>query len=797
MKPPEDPSACQCPSTSIPYDPPGEVLTTDHLRVEPSMDDGRPMLNNYIRYSKIGGGQHGEVYLCHKVNTRYPVNHPERRLAVAMKSVKRENPRAEQFKRFRQQRLPTSPHTPLADRLNTTEAKIRKEIAIMKKCRHPHVVRLYEVIDDRMKDKIYMVMEYLDGGEVNWRNSNDEPILKVEQSRRIIRDAVLGLEYLHHQGIIHRDIKPANLLWTKDRSQVKIADFGVSHFSYAQRLAAAAKDGVSINDPDPILFDDSDLTRRAGTPSFLAPEIVYEHTNDVELESSASSSDNHEGSSSSQTATPQSLSTLTRKRPQITKAIDVWALGVTLYCLLFGKTPFVADPATPASEWSLYNSICNNDWTVDDTMGSDNISTGGRHSTADDTEGAIVIHLLDHFLEKDVRLRITLEEVKESPWFLRDLPEPEKWLKLTSPIKKIDVSVDEASDAMSTVHFRWNWGAVITRRISSLFRRTRDDDRDRDVDGPVRPEPNARIRRRKTSTTGLQAYEISDSSKNDKGKERATRPDSSTPYASKSLRSRSTEPRRIRRRDHGTSSLSALHASGHSGRRGSATGLVDPNPSVSSQSSPTTSDKSRTLFGFLFNPITHWRPNKYSSQVPSPTTTTATPSLTAGSTPQRVDSSVRSRVTRRSEEALRYRRYNPLDDDGALTADRRASSWGQGDQPVEFADVLNLQSIRKERSERAFVGASHSGVYNDQSFAPRTPSRLSNVAATSPPKKPAFEEEQQFGPAYFDEDSSTIASAYGNDSEWQNGSELEEEEDGGEDSDDQDEPAVTFMPRRR
>jgi len=73
-----------------------------------------------------------------------------------MKSVKRDNPRADQFKRLRQQRLPTSPHIPLADRLNTTEAKIRKEIAIMKKCRHPHVVRLYEVIDDRMKDKIYM-----------------------------------------------------------------------------------------------------------------------------------------------------------------------------------------------------------------------------------------------------------------------------------------------------------------------------------------------------------------------------------------------------------------------------------------------------------------------------------------------------------------------------------------------------------------------------------------------------------------------------------------------------------------
>ena len=75
-----------------------------------------------------------------------------------MKSVKRNNPRAEQMKNLRRQRLPASAHVPVADRLDTTEAKIRKEIAIMKKLRHPHVVRLYEVIDDRMKEKIYMSM---------------------------------------------------------------------------------------------------------------------------------------------------------------------------------------------------------------------------------------------------------------------------------------------------------------------------------------------------------------------------------------------------------------------------------------------------------------------------------------------------------------------------------------------------------------------------------------------------------------------------------------------------------------
>ncbi|KAF8343575.1 kinase-like protein [Amanita rubescens] len=319
-----------------------------------------------------------------------------------MKSVRRDNPRAEQLKKLRQRRLPSTPHTPLADKLNTTEAKIRKEIAIMKKCRHPHVVRLYEVIDDRMRDKIYMVMEYLGGGEVKWRNDGNEPILTVEQTRRIMRDAVLGLEYLHYQGIIHRDIKPANLLWTDDRRQVKIGDFGVSHFSYAQRLAAAGNEGDK--DPhDPILLDDSDLTRRAGTPSFLAPEVVFEHTNDP-MSSSGSSSLHAVGSSS----TVASI----RPRPPITKAIDVWALGVTLYCLLFGKTPFFADPSLPSSEWSLYNSICNNDWDAEEMMAFDKIPTSGRHPSDDDSEGSLVIRLLSHLLEKDVTQRITLDEVK-------------------------------------------------------------------------------------------------------------------------------------------------------------------------------------------------------------------------------------------------------------------------------------------------------------------------------------------------------------------------------------------------
>ncbi len=76
-----------------------------------------------------------------------------------MKSVRRNNPRAAQLRALRRATLPASvpaPQPPPHDRLGSTEARIRKEIAIMKKLHHAHVVRLYEIIDDRLREKIYI-----------------------------------------------------------------------------------------------------------------------------------------------------------------------------------------------------------------------------------------------------------------------------------------------------------------------------------------------------------------------------------------------------------------------------------------------------------------------------------------------------------------------------------------------------------------------------------------------------------------------------------------------------------------
>ncbi|KAF9465010.1 kinase-like domain-containing protein [Collybia nuda] len=401
-----------------------QLTTNRHRRV-----------NQYIRSRKVGKGQHGEVFLCTDES-----NHGRQ---VALKIVKRSNPR-DRIKLLRRNHQQNPGGLPP---LSSTEHSVRKEITVMKKCRHGNIVRLFEVIDDPQQDKIFLAMEFLAGGPIQWSNTQHQPVLSIQQTRRIIRDVILGLEYLHHEGIIHRDIKPANLLWTHDRTIVKIIDFGISHFIPPITSTKSHMEGDSYPD----LFPESDLLRRIGTPSFLAPEIVW-FSDDRKRTCPTTSCD----TLTSNTLTiHDGITVMPLQRPPITKAIDIWSLAVTFYCLLFGHTPF----SVPASanenayhnEFVLYNQICTQDWFVDETMGADRMTTGGRHPKDPTSDGFIIVDLLDRMLRKNPRDRATIPELKVSddiylfgpsnlhllcqrnPWILRDIANPKEWLHRTSP----------------------------------------------------------------------------------------------------------------------------------------------------------------------------------------------------------------------------------------------------------------------------------------------------------------------------------------------------------------------------
>ncbi|KAH8741219.1 hypothetical protein FG386_000126 [Cryptosporidium ryanae] len=155
--------------------------------------------------------------------------------------------------------------------------KSEKEISILKSIIHPHIIRLYEVIDT--PTDIYMIMEYVKGGELfdyilqKGRLSDDE-------SRRLFQQLISGMEYCYLNGICHRDLKPENIL-LDDQFNIKIGDFGLSSY---------IKEGDF-------------LITSCGSPNYAAPEVV----------------------SGKAYSGPE---------------IDIWSCGVILYVLLCGALPF-------------------------------------------------------------------------------------------------------------------------------------------------------------------------------------------------------------------------------------------------------------------------------------------------------------------------------------------------------------------------------------------------------------------------------------------------------------------------
>ncbi|KAF8143897.1 kinase-like domain-containing protein, partial [Mycena galopus ATCC 62051] len=272
-----------------------------------------------------------------------------------MKKIARNNKRTENLNKLRANnparsqgpglpRTSTGPSA-LVDRRGTEEAKIRREIAIMKKCDHPNIIKFFSFIDDQMSANVCLIMEYMAGGELQWQTPSGGPYLAMGQTRRCTRDVVLGLQYLHLQGIIHRDIKPSNIMWTADRSHVKIGDFGVAH------LVSPSPSSKGKNGDEGEGEEEESIARHAGTPAFLAPEIAP----GAPMPSFSASSLSSTPSSSSKAASP------------VTPAVDLWALGVTLFCMLFGRMPFEPAPeaqgAGPvAAEASLYRTIRSEGW---------------------------------------------------------------------------------------------------------------------------------------------------------------------------------------------------------------------------------------------------------------------------------------------------------------------------------------------------------------------------------------------------------------------------------------------------
>ncbi|KAK3357664.1 kinase-like domain-containing protein [Lasiosphaeria hispida] len=336
-----------------------EVKETLNARSEYGNDDSSPghhRVNQYVIKEEIGRGSYGAVHLAtDQFGNEYAVKEfsKARLRKRAQSSLLRHGPR-------RLGRLPSragfgAPDAPIPiNQLSNHKAEeakdalflIREEIAIMKKLNHPNLVQLIEVLDDPEEDSLYMVLEMCKKGVVMKVGLQQTATPYPEESCRCwFRDLILGIEYLHSQGVVHRDIKPDNLLLTRD-DVLKVVDFGVSEmFERA---------------------DDMRTAKSAGSPAFLPPELCVARHGDVSG-----------------------------------KAADVWSMGVSLYCLRYGRIPFERDGVL-----DMYDAI----------------KTETPKFPPDENEQ--FVDVMSRLMEKDPEQRITMAKLRGHPWVTRGGEDP-------------------------------------------------------------------------------------------------------------------------------------------------------------------------------------------------------------------------------------------------------------------------------------------------------------------------------------------------------------------------------------
>ncbi|KAJ3018893.1 UNVERIFIED_CONTAM: Serine/threonine-protein kinase par-1 [Siphonaria sp. JEL0065] len=211
-------------------------------------------------------------------------------------------------------------------------ASLQLEVQLMMRLDHPNVINLYSIMET--EDECFVVMEYAAGGElieyIAARN-----YLSEREARKFFRQIISAMDHCHMASVVHRDLKLENLL-LNDNRDILISDFGL---------------GRTYN-PEVQEY----LKTFCGTPNYAAVELI--------------SGIPYDGIKS-----------------------DIWAMGVALYVMMTGKTPFVG-----ATISQLYSKIRNVDYKCPDYFSGD------------------LKALLGKMLKKDPIKRADMEALRSDPW---------------------------------------------------------------------------------------------------------------------------------------------------------------------------------------------------------------------------------------------------------------------------------------------------------------------------------------------------------------------------------------------
>jgi serine/threonine-protein kinase len=154
-----------------------------------------------------------------------------------------------------------------------------REAEIGKRLDHPGVMKVYEV---PVPGRFYAVMEWVEGRTLRKIISAQKTVPQ-ERAIAIVFGVLQALDYMHEQGVTHRDLKPENIM-VDDAGRIKVIDFGIASLAGARRLTFGK------------------LSQVMGTPDYISPEQLKSQRGD--------------------------------------RRSDLYAMGVMLYEMLSGKTPF-------------------------------------------------------------------------------------------------------------------------------------------------------------------------------------------------------------------------------------------------------------------------------------------------------------------------------------------------------------------------------------------------------------------------------------------------------------------------
>ncbi|XP_052087652.1 ribosomal protein S6 kinase 2 beta-like [Mytilus californianus] len=240
-----------------------------------------------------------------------------------------------------------------------------EEVEILLRFGHyRNIIRLRDVFDNG--NKVYMVTELMQGGELLDKILRQKFFSEREASA-VLQVVTKTVEYLHSNGVVHRDLKPSNILYADTSGSpdsLRICDFG-----FAKQLRA----------------DNGLLMTPCYTANFVAPEVL--------------------------------------KRQGYDAACDIWSLGVLLYTMLAGHTPFANGPNdTPNDILSRIG------------VGKFKISGGNWDSVS---EGAK--DLVQKMLHVDPSRRLSATQVLNHPWIAQREDLSDKQLILNGPTLKGEV----------------------------------------------------------------------------------------------------------------------------------------------------------------------------------------------------------------------------------------------------------------------------------------------------------------------------------------------------------------------